>query len=286
LAAICVGAMILSGGALLARSGRDTNDYGGLSRTDAARLAEVASAPAGVEHRLLYVSNDFFTYPWLGLARGRVLVAWNSPHDEAALLKAAQAAATSQADRIWLVLDRVHAQADVNLDAGRYALALEAYELDGLWVGGYETFAYAPQRSMQRVAATAAWANGLTVDRLEVSETSVVAGQPLLIDLWLSTDRPLNEDLVLFVHLAPAEGPVLAGRDGQPGYGGAPTSGWAPGVSLRERRAVVVPKGTAPGTYTVTVGWLGADGKLVPIAGAAPGESQAALTDVEVVSGP
>jgi len=43
-----------------------------------------------------------------------VLVAWNSPHYEDALREAARSAVTSGADRLWLVIDRVHAQTDID----------------------------------------------------------------------------------------------------------------------------------------------------------------------------
>lgn len=125
---------------LLARSGGDTNDFDGLSRAEAAELARVVSAPAGSEYRVLYVSNDFFTYPWLGLIKGRVLIAWNSPHYEDALRDAAHSAATSGADRLWLVIDRVHAQADIDPEAPRHAMAREAHELEGRWVGAMRSW--------------------------------------------------------------------------------------------------------------------------------------------------
>jgi len=271
---------------LLVRSGRDTNDFYGLSRAEAAELARVVSAPAGNEHRLLYVSNDFFTYPWLGLIKGRVLIAWNSPHYEDALRDAARSAATSGADRLWLVIDRVHAQADIDPAAPRQAMAREAYEVDGLWVGGYELLAYAPQAPMHQVTGNAVWENGLRLSALAVSTTVPVSGDTLLLDLTLSTERALPDDLTLFTHLVPAEGPVLAGRDGPPGYGGTPTSAWAPGVIVTERRAIPIPGDVAPGAYVLTVGWLDAQGRPVPVPDEGGACTEAALATIEIVSAP
>lgn len=274
---------------LLARSGGDTNDFDGLSRAEAAELARVVSAPAGSEYRVLYVSNDFFTYPWLGLIKGRVLIAWNSPHYEDALRDAAHSAATSGADRLWLVIDRVHAQADIDPEAPRHAMAREAHELEGRWVGGYEVLAYAPQQPMQHLEASVVWRGGLTLAGVELSSTQVVAGEPLLVDLWLSIDQAIPDDLTLCVHLVPEAGPVLAARDGAPGYGGAPTSGWIPGDALQERRAVPIPVDAAPGTYTLTAAWLDAEGRRVPVengAAEAQAESEAALAIIEVVAAP
>ncbi len=271
---------------LLARSGPNTNDYYGLSRSEAAELARVVSAPAGGEHRLLYVSNDFFTYPWLGLIKGRVLIAWNSPHDADALRAAAQSAATSGTDRVWLVIDRVHAQADIDPGAPRRTMAREAYEVDGLWVGGYELLAYAPQAPMQQVPGEATWDNGLRLSAFTVSSTDPACGDTLLLDFTLSTGRSVPDDLTMFTHLVPAEGPVLAGRDGQPGYGGAPTSTWAPGVIVIERRAISIPSDAAPGAYALTVGWLDAAGRPVPGAGENGARTEATLATIEIRCAP
>ncbi|MFO7698289.1 MAG: glycosyltransferase family 39 protein [Anaerolineae bacterium] len=282
-------AVLIGSGVLLARSGRDQNDYPGLTRAEARQLAAAVSAPRGSENALLYVSNDFFTYSWLGLLQGRVLPAWYSPHDTDALSAAAAEAAASDADRIWLVIDRVHAQADVDPEAARHATAREAYELEGLWVGGYELLAYAPQQPLQQVDASASWRGGLTLDRLALSSSKVTAGQPLLLDLWLTTDRTLVSDLILCVHLVPESGPVLASRDGAPGYGGRPTSRWTPGDVLHERRAVPIPADAAPGKYTLTAVWLDAEGGRLPVASmttAGQTENEAALATVEVVAAP
>jgi hypothetical protein len=282
-------AVLLGAGVLLSRSGRDVNDYPGLSRAEAHQLASTVSASRDSANALLYVSNDFFTYQWLGLIRGRVLPAWNSPHDADSVAEAAITAATSDADRVWLVIDRVHAQADVDPEAARHAMARAAYELEGQWVGGYEVLGYAPQQAMQPVQARAAWRGGLTLEGLALSSTRVVAGTLLLVDLWLTTDQPLEGDLTLCVHLVPESGPVLASRDGAPGYGGRPTSRWTPGDVLHERRAVPIPADAAPGAYTLTAVWLDADGIRVPVTSvpaARQTENEAALAAVEVVAAP
>jgi len=254
-------AALAGGGLILARSGRNCGEYAGLGRAEAAALAAAVSAPAGAEHALLYVGNDFFTYHWLGLVKGRVLVHWQSPHDEAAIAATARAAAESGADRIWLVVDRVHAQSDVDPNAARHALAAEAYELEGRWIGGFEVLAYAPQADMAPLETAASWENGL---RLLGAATGQDArpGEALRVDLQFVTDRPL-EDLSLYVHLVPEQGAVLAARDGAPHYGGALTPSWAPGEEVLERRAVVIPAGAPAGAYALRIGWLNAAGQRV-----------------------
>jgi len=283
-ATLSTAAVLVCAGMLLARSARDSNDFAGLSRSEAAGLAAAVSAPAGQEHRLVYVSNDLFTYPWLGMIKGRVIIAWNSPHDEAALASVARQVATCGAERIWLVLDRVHAQADVNLDAARYALAREAYETDGRWIGGYEALSYLPQQPMEPAEGAARWANGLALRQVALSKQRVQAGSALLVDLGFEAENPLAEDLTLYVHLVPPAGPVLAGRDGPPAYGGAPTTGWETGEMHLERRAVPIPVDAAPGSYTLIVGWLTPEGTPVPLEGLE--ESEAALVTIEIVPGP
>jgi hypothetical protein len=99
----------------------------------------------------------------------------------------------------------------------------------------------------------------------------VRAGESLRVMLELTTTRPLAEDYVLFVHLTPAGGPALAAPDGEPQYGAAPTSGWAPGESVIDRRAIVVPVDATPGVYELGCGWLDALGqRLAPLPGTGP----------------
>lgn len=142
---------------------------------------------------------------------------------------------------------------------------------------------------MQQVEASAFGRGGLTLEGLKLSSTRIMAGEPLLVDLWLTVDQPVRDDLTLCVHLMPETGPVLASRDGTPGYGGAPTAAWVPGEVLHEQRAVPIPAGALPGTYTLTAVWLDAEGRRVPLAdgsGGVPTGDEAALATVEVVAAP
>ena len=78
----------------------------------------------------------------------------------------------------------------------------------------------------------------------------------------------------VYVKLLDAQGNVVAGWDGQPRNGQAPTLTWVPGETLTDTISLSIPAGTPPGEYTIEVGMyraedlarcllLGADSELL-----------------------
>ena len=63
----------------------------------------------------------------------------------------------------------------------------------------------------------------------------------------------------LYVKLLDAEGNAIAGWDGQPRDGEAPTLLWVPGETIDDTVTLMVPASTAPGDYTVEVGMYRAE---------------------------
>lgn len=260
--ASCVAAIV---GSLLVsiRSGKATEDTWGLGRNHAQEVAAAINSASGAPYDVVFVSNDFAMHYWLGLLKGSYRVTWLSPHAMAD--EYVQTTKRLQGESVYLFVDHVHMPVDTDPQVPRRVLAQELYEVDGRWIGDNELFLYQAPRSMQPLPATAAWEDGIRLLSLAISSTSVSPGDTLLIDLELSADNPLQEDYTLFVNLVSPKGETISGRDGQPHYGGLPTSGWPPGESIAERRAIRIPWDAGPTTYRLVCGWYDTRKNPVPL---------------------
>jgi hypothetical protein len=79
-------------------------------------------------------------------------------------------------------------------------------------------------------------------------------GEPLAVGLTWRALGKIDAYYSLYVKLLDAAGNVVAGWDGQPQDGAAPTLLWAPGETIGDAITLPVPAGTVPGDYTVEVG--------------------------------
>jgi hypothetical protein len=234
---------------------------------------------------LLYVSNDFATYYWLGMLKGDYDTHWLSPHAEASDFARVTEKA-DQSDSIWVVVDRVHMPPDLDPYAARKALAATAYEVDAQWVDNFEVYRYKASREIARQPHAIVWENGLQLVSAGVQSPEVYRGDSVLIDLELSARPLVTKDYVLYVHLARVDGnDVIPGRDGEPHYGGAPTSTWGADDALVERRGILVPSSTIVGAYNIVVGWYDGEGVAVPLMDGALGASatEAIIGTIEVL---
>ena len=84
-------------------------------------------------------------------------------------------------------------------------------------------------------------------------------GQPLSLDLTWRALGKIDAYYSLYVKLLDAEGDAIAGWDGQPRDGQAPTLLWAPGETINDTVTLLVPAGTSPGDYIVEVGMYRAE---------------------------
>ncbi len=263
LAVMCVLLLATGSGGLLLRSGRNTNDHGGLARAEAQEMARIISQERDAPYTVLLVSNDFFVNFFLGLLKGRFVPQWHSPH--AAVTLEESMAQTAWAERIWLAVDHVHRPLDAEPNLAYNALVRDGFFVGGQWVGGYELFQFLPPTALEHRPVSRRWEKGLVVRSVATDAEPLRPGETLRIELELATTVPLSEDYVLFVQLLPDQGPALAAPDGQPQYGGAPTSTWAVGESIVDRRAIRVPPEAAPGVYQLGCGWLDPSGaRLAP----------------------
>ncbi len=257
-AAVIVGSLLVS-----MRSGMATEDTWGFGRDQAQDLAAAINSASGAAYDVVFVSNDFAMHYWLGLLKGSYRVTWLSPH--ATIDEYVQTAKRLQGETVHVFVDHVHMPVDADPQVPRTVLAQELYEVDGRWIGDNELFLYQAPMPMQPLAVTAAWENGIRLVSLAVSSTRLAPGETLLIDLELSADNPLQEDLTFFVNLVNVKGESISGRDGQPRYGGLRTRDWPPGEPILERRAIRIPWDAAPTTYRLVYGWYDPSQNLVPL---------------------
>ena len=81
---------------------------------------------------------------------------------------------------------------------------------------------------------------------------------------WSATSRP-TRDYTVFVHLIGTDNSPRAQSDGPPIGGAFPTSTWTPGTVYVDRHRLVVPPGTAAGSYRLAVGmYLPSTGERLP----------------------
>jgi hypothetical protein len=259
--------------ALLIRSGQNTNDHWGLTRSEAQQLASVVSPRGRSSHAVVLVSNDFFINFWLGLLKGDLTTYWHSPYDEVDRF-AALVSQMPDVESIWLIIDRFHMPEDLDPYIARKGLAREAYEMGGQWVAAYEVLEYVPPVEMIPEPVQGYWDKGIQIGSFALSKRRVTQGDILRLDLGFSADRPLDRDYILFTHLISPEGTVIAGRDGEPQYGGMPTSTWEPGEAVTDHRAIRIPPDASPGIYQIACGWRDGEGNILT-----PREGDRGVTD-------
>lgn len=134
------------------------------------------------------------------------------------------------------------------------------------------------------------WANGVTLLGLGIQAPPNLEGAVVVESHWRAV-FPLSEDLTLFLHLIgplnPATGtPLWSGADSMPGSGSYPTSRWAPGEVVIDRRLLLVPEGLPDGRYYLEVGWYEwRSGKRRELAGLEPGADSLVIPWFSVRSG-
>ncbi len=94
----------------------------------------------------------------------------------------------------------------------------------------------------------------------------IARGESLALDLFWRGDRALKDAYTVFVHLADANGAVVADADSPPSQGLYPTNRWLPGETVHDRHTLKIPADLAPGNYTITIGmYTPATGARLPV---------------------
>jgi hypothetical protein len=69
---------------------------------------------------------------------------------------------------------------------------------------------------------------------------ALAAGDQLPLALYFTTDQPVSDDYILFLHLADAQNNLLYQFDGAPVHGGHPPRQWTPGAVFVDRHTLTV----------------------------------------------
>ena len=128
------------------------------------------------------------------------------------------------------------------------------------------------------------WKNGLRFVGYEILDRDVSPGGELDVVLYWKTQRPLETDYTVFVHLVSGEGALYGQHDAQPDMGGFPTSRWQVGEVIGDKHSLQISPDASPGSYSLLVGFYDlTSGERVPLPS---GDDSVKLhADVEVRSG-
>ncbi|MGD8627425.1 MAG: glycosyltransferase family 39 protein [Anaerolineae bacterium] len=79
-------------------------------------------------------------------------------------------------------------------------------------------------------------------------------GDVVPLTVFWQARQAVGAEYQVFVHLLDGEGRLVAQNDGPPAGGARPTSGWAAGETVTDRRGLLLPAGLAAGAYQVRIG--------------------------------
>jgi hypothetical protein len=103
-------------------------------------------------------------------------------------------------------------------------------------------------------AADEQFSNGPRLTGYSFSPAVARPGDTLLVTLQWQATSAMPIDYTVYTQLRDASGQVAAQLDSQPASGTRPTSGWQPGETVVDRKAVLLPADLPPGSYTLQVG--------------------------------
>ena len=225
-------------------------DYRGM----AARIAAEGHPNAGI---LLVAPNQWeaFTYyhrdgaPVYPLPRGR---------PNPATLEPALAAIAAAHDRLY-ALYWGEGQRDPERVIERW-LDANAFKAAEEWVGDVRFVVYAlPGEAPAAMTPSGAAFAGLDGETIALAEYAVWPEEARPGDIiqarlvWSAGATPARRYKV-FLHVLDGAGRVVAQRDGEPGGGSRPTTGWAAGERVADNHGLLLPLDLPPGEYALRLG--------------------------------
>jgi mannosyltransferase len=222
-------------------------------RRMAARIAADGHPNAGI---ILVAPNQWeaFTYyyrdgaPVYPLPRGR---------PDPALLEPELAAIAAAHNRLY-VLYWGETQRDPEGIIERW-LDANTFKASEEWVGDVRFAVYATAGEAPVMTPGGATFAGLDGETITMHEFAVWPREAQPGDviqarlLWSADATPLRPYKV-FLHLLDEAGNVVAQRDGEPGGGSRPTTGWAAGEQVIDNHGLLLPPTLPPGRYSLRLG--------------------------------
>ena len=96
--------------------------------------------------------------------------------------------------------------------------------------------------------------DAITLEKAEISATTLRAGDALALSLTWRTDRVLDKRYKVFIHVLDADGVIVAQRDSEPGNYLAITTTWQPDVPVVDAHGLLIPPALPAGTYRIVIG--------------------------------
>ena len=128
------------------------------------------------------------------------------------------------------------------------------------WVGDVRlvVYAVAPAATTPATSSGASFAaldgETITLREYTVWPTTARPGDVVGVRLVWSADTTPARPYKVFLHLLAADGRLVAQRDGEPGGGSRPTTGWAAGELVVDNHGLLLPVGLPPGEYDLRLG--------------------------------
>jgi hypothetical protein len=260
---------LLALGVISARVYAMRPEYGAAAQGYAAALAEIDAAEAqqpGRGDAIVTVAPYHYQVP-MARYRGRLPIygyATEStplhPETESVLWRA-----LARHERLWLVTVGL-SPADPNNGIEAW-LAREAFKADDRWLDDARLAQFVTAPRLEPLDVRARLGENVRLQGARLSSETVHPGDTLAVELnWVADGAP--GDLRGFVQLLAADGRLMAQQDGIPGGGYAPSTGWQPGITVADRRGLVLPADLAPGDYTLIAGlYDAATGPRLPVTG-------------------
>ncbi|MFN8497593.1 MAG: glycosyltransferase family 39 protein [Anaerolineae bacterium] len=166
------------------------------------------------------------------------------------------ARATEGKARVWLVtygaaVNDPQRPAEAWLSAHGYRAGFESRQ--GFEVTQYR-LASAPPPAAPTISLDARFADGVHLVGADVTPQTVQPDGTLLVTLFWQADAAPQKRYTVFTQLLDSSGRFVAGFDGEPAGGSAPTTGWTPGGTVVDRRAIALPADLPAGPLSVRVG--------------------------------
>jgi len=156
--------------------------------------------------------------------------------------------------RAWLVLFGAPAVYDPDHRAEAW-LAEHGYKaFYAPYPGSNVTLYVLGSASLPLQPANQQFANGPRLSGYSFTPAVARPGDTLLVTLQWQATAAMPIDYTVFTQLRDTAGRVAAQLDSQPASGTRPTSGWQPGETVLDRKAVLLPAVLPPGSYTLHVG--------------------------------
>jgi hypothetical protein len=186
---------------------------------------------------------------------------------------------SAEKPELWYVLDFGADQKKDQRQAIDRQLSETLCKVSQEFAGSAQVSHFVNVQPDREVEATAAFENGMQLNRARISNPALHAGDPICLELQWSTTSQLPTDYTVFVHVFDQNGQLVAQSDLQPGGGYAPTSSWLRGQPITDRHGVVLPPTLTPGTYQIVIGLYGPDGVRLRTS---TGEDAIALSEITI----